>query len=92
MSAAVEVTITGRVQGVMFRDSARRKAASLGLVGIVQNKEDGSVFLCAEGEKKGLDELAAYLRKGPMLARVDDIKVKEVEANGRYTDFSIVYD
>jgi len=47
----LKVTIYGLVQGVFFREAAKRKARELSLVGFVKNQEDGAVYLEAEGEK-----------------------------------------
>jgi acylphosphatase len=76
---------------VMFRDFTRRKARALGLVGEVENKEDGTVSVVAEGEKEKLEALVAHLKQGPLLARVDDVAVEWVEPSGAFGSFSIRY-
>lgn len=65
--------ISGRVQGVFFRDSTRRKAEQLGLAGYAVNCSDGTVEVVARGESEPLDRLAAWLSGGPRAARVDDV-------------------
>jgi len=65
--------ITGRVQGVFFRVSTQRQARRLGLTGYAVNRPDGSVVVAARGEGEALDELAAWLEKGPPAARVDQV-------------------
>ena len=52
----LKISITGRVQGVFFRDSARMEANRLGVAGFARNEPDGSVYIEAEGEKDALDE------------------------------------
>jgi acylphosphatase len=62
--------IRGRVQSVGFRDATLREGRRLGLRGWVRNCGDGTVEVVAEGEGPALDQLEAFLRLGPPLARV----------------------
>lgn len=91
MQTAIEAIITGRVQGVMFRDFTRRKALSLKLVGEVENLENGSTRVYAEGEEERLEMLVRALKKGPILARVDNVEFKFVKPKGNLSSFNIVY-
>ena len=63
-------TVTGRVQGVFFRDSTRRVAESLSLVGHAINLSDGSVEVLACGDRDALASLEEWLHEGPPLASV----------------------
>lgn len=74
--------VSGRVQGVFFRDSCRREAARLGVAGWVTNRDDGDVELVAEGEPAAVDALLAWARRGPARARVDALQVSEEEPGG----------
>lgn len=74
--------VTGRVQGVFFRGSTRRVASRLGIAGHAINKPDGSVEVLACGSDSALDEMAAWLAKGPTGARVDDVTVEEEPDTG----------
>ena len=65
--------ISGRVQGVWFRESTRRKALELGLTGSATNLADGRVEVLAEGPDTILDELAEWLQKGSPMARVAEV-------------------
>jgi acylphosphatase len=85
----VEVVITGRVQGVFYRKSARDEAERLGLKGEVRNLPDGSVELIAEGEQAVLEELIAWCRRGPPLARVEEVSVRWLEAIGGLHTFRV---
>lgn len=78
----VRAQVTGRVQGVMFRDSCRREAERLGVVGWVRNEPDGSVMLEAEGDAGAVDRLVAWCRGGPPGARVTDVSTREVPTTG----------
>jgi acylphosphatase len=80
--------IHGLVQGVGFRYSVISAARELGLDGFVENRPDGSVYVEAEGSPAMLDRLEAYLRRGPRLARVEQVKVERMDATGEFDGFS----
>ncbi|MEJ8568984.1 acylphosphatase [Elongatibacter sediminis] len=69
--------VTGRVQGVWFRASTRREAERLGLSGRAVNLADGSVEVVAAGPQAALDALAAWLRRGPPMARVESVDAED---------------
>ena len=78
----IMATIRGRVQGVGFRNAVAKKAKSIGLSGWVCNQEDGSVYCEARGTDSQLELLISYLKKGPILSRVDSVDiVKENDAD-----------
>jgi len=72
---SVRILVTGRVQGVGFRQSARRRAHQLGLQTTAINREDGSVLLETTGPSDIVEQLIAWAHNGPELARVDDVTV-----------------
>jgi acylphosphatase len=82
--------VSGRVQGVGYRAFTRSKAKLLGLKGFVRNLPDGRVEVYAEGKEDALKELLNYLRKGPVLARVDRVEYEFVEPRGEYEDFIVL--
>ena len=73
MAQTISIHITGKVQGVFYRQSTREKAVSLGLTGTVRNNPDGSVTVVASGDKELLDELVSWCRQGPPSARVNNV-------------------
>ena len=73
MSSARRYLVSGRVQGVFFRESTRRAAAPLGLDGWAINLPDGRVEVVASGSPDALAQLREYLQHGPRWARVDDV-------------------
>jgi DNA ligase D-like protein (predicted 3'-phosphoesterase) len=79
---AVRALVSGAVQGVGFRESTRRRARKLGVLGWVRNEDDGTVAVHAEGERGALDELVAFLRKGPRGAKVRDVELDDVRTEG----------
>jgi len=86
----IELHIFGRVQGVLFRQAARRHAEKLGLTGWIRNENDGSVHAVAEGGSAELEQFLDWCRSGPPLARVDRIAVEKREATGEFSDFRIL--
>jgi acylphosphatase len=73
----INITLTGRVQGVGFRNAAKRQAIVLGINGFVENNYDGSVYIEAEGNNLELDEFVNWCWEGPTFAQVDDVKIIE---------------
>ena len=65
--------IFGHVQGVGFRASLAHEAAHLGINGWVRNRRDGSVEALIFGEEAALDRLILWAKKGPAMARVDQL-------------------
>ena len=83
--------ITGRVQGVGFRWWVRRHADGLGLTGWVMNDNDErSVELVAEGAVDALDELERLVSRGPPGALVDAVERRREPASGEFDGFGIV--
>jgi acylphosphatase len=76
--------ISGRVQGVWFRDSLRRLAESLGVAGWARNRSDGSVELWAEGPADAVGKLLDYAREGPPRAVVEHVDVETASAAGHH--------
>ena len=67
------LVVHGRVQGVFFRDTARRRAGDLGVAGWITNSPDGTVEAVVEGEPDAVDAMARFCREGPEGARVDHV-------------------
>lgn len=74
--------VTGKVQGVWFRESTRREAERLGLAGHAMNLADGSVEVVAAGGEAELAALAAWLQSGPPMARVDAVAAEDHPDSG----------
>ncbi len=91
MIKRIECVVYGRVQLVMYRDFATRKAKSLGIVGSVRNMDDGKVFVIAEGEEEMLTTYIKKLQKGSVLSHVEQVTVVWSEPQGVFTNFTIVY-
>jgi acylphosphatase len=76
------VTVQGRVQGVFFRDSVRRRAQSHSVAGWVTNRTDGTVEAVFEGSPDDVQRLVDFAKTGPRQAEVDDVDVREEEPEG----------
>ncbi len=85
------VLISGKVQGVGFRNFTQLNASQLGVTGYAKNLANGKVEVLAEGDKAQLDALVALLRKGPRYARVDSLEIDERTFTGEYKSFGIRY-
>ena len=87
--SAAEILIEGRVQGVGYRDYARRRASGLGLEGWVANLRDGRVRLRAEGQRGQIEALVRALEQGPPLSRVAKVDVRWVAPAGTFAGFDV---
>ena len=76
---AVRAVVTGRVQGVGFRWSARRAAERIGVAGWVRNEAGGVVEAHIEGPDERVDAMLAWLARGPDGADVHDVDVQEAK-------------
>ncbi|MDG2205152.1 MAG: acylphosphatase [Alphaproteobacteria bacterium] len=74
---ALHVIISGRVQGVWFRDWTKQQASSLGLTGWVRNRRDGTVEAIFQGDAADIDAMLNACWQGPPAASVADIRVAD---------------
>ncbi|MDD8019826.1 MAG: acylphosphatase [Acidobacteriota bacterium] len=91
MKARLHAYISGRVQGVAFRFFAQHEARLLGLTGWVRNLDDGRVEVMAEGEGQWLEQFLAELKRGPRLARVENLEITWEEFRDEFSDFSVEF-
>lgn len=89
MLRQIECIISGRVQTVLYRDFARRRARHFGLVGIVENLPDGTVHVVAQGDESELHYYLEDLKRGSMFSRVDAVDEKWGNAEQAFSDFTI---
>ena len=76
------VVVHGRVQGVFFRDSTRRRAEAAGVAGWVANRPDGTVEAVLEGDADAVESLVRWLHDGPRGAGVERVEVEDGEPEG----------
>jgi acylphosphatase len=76
------VVVRGRVQGVFFRDSTRRRAQSRGVAGWVTNRPDGAVEAVFEGDSEAVESMLRFVREGPGRADVGEVDVIDEQPEG----------
>jgi acylphosphatase len=76
------VVVSGRVQGVFFRDTMRRRAEAAGVAGWVRNTPEGVVEAVFEGDPEAVDGLVEFSRRGPSRAEVASVDVTEEQPEG----------
>ena len=90
-SKRVHLLISGRVQGVYFRQSMMETAEKNNVVGWVQNLPDNKVEAMLEGNDTNVDAVIEWAYFGPAGAAVDDLKITEENHVGEFSDFEIRY-
>jgi acylphosphatase len=78
----VRVVVSGRVQGVFFRDACREAARAEGLAGWVRNRGDGAVEVELEGPQAAIERVVAWCHDGPPRARVEHVDVTPIPTVG----------
>ena len=91
MTVRAHIKVTGRVQGVCYRQSTREMAGGLGLCGWVRNLPDGSVEALFEGPRPLVEQAVAWCRQGPPRAAVDEVVVTWLDGPGECAGFAIRY-
>lgn len=86
---AAHVMVSGRVQGVFFRQSTRREARQRNLYGWIRNLKDGRVEVFLQGEEESVNSLIDWLWTGPPSAEVSGLESDTVEIDPNIQDFLI---
>lgn len=73
----LNIKVSGFVQGIFFRLTAKKEAEKLGIRGFARNEPYGSVYIEAEGEKDKLDEFIKWCHDGPEAANVEKVEISE---------------
>jgi acylphosphatase len=90
MKIHLNISVSGKVQGVFFRASTKSKAEELGLKGIVRNLKDGTVFIEVEGEETVLAEFLKWCWKGSIASKVTKVDSTAGEIKD-YSDFTVLH-
>jgi acylphosphatase len=85
----VHVFVSGRVQGVFFRQNTRLKAETLGVRGWIRNLGDSRVEAVFEGEAVAVNNIVEYCHHGPSSAKVENVEVHHEKYCGDFFDFQI---
>lgn len=86
------VLVSGKVQGVFYRENTRKTAEKLGVAGWVKNLRDGRVEAVFEGEKPVVEKMVNWARKGPIWAKIEALDVVWEDYTGEFNSFEIRYD
>jgi len=85
MKTTRHLVITGRVQGVWYRESMRLEAERLGVTGWVRNRHDGVVEAVVQGEEATVEAIIAWAWEGPPAAEVENIESSPTD--GHFSSF-----
>ena len=87
----IHIFVTGRVQGVFFRQSTKVMAIKNNVKGWVRNLDDGRVEIVAQGETQDIDNLAHWCKTGPANSRVDEFELSEENVTDEFENFEVRY-
>jgi acylphosphatase len=86
----VKMIVSGLVQGVGFRRLSRKRARSVGLTGMVWNREDNTVEIEAQGNEETINGFIKWTHYGVPNARVENVETSEIALAENETEFRIV--
>ena len=87
----VRLFVTGRVQGVFFRQSLKAKSIQNDVFGWVKNLQDGRVECLLEGNEKNISVLVKWANSGPANAIVENVEVHNERFDNEFTKFDVLY-
>lgn len=87
---SASIRVSGKVQGVWFRDYVRKESIKLNLNGWVRNNKDGSVSVEVEGDKQIIKDLIEKIKIGTPMSEVKDVSIEWREFENKYKSFKIV--
>lgn len=81
--------MSGKVQGVYYRQNTMQKAQELGIFGWVRNLSDGRVEAVMEGSKVNIDKMLTWCKEGPLEAKVEEVKIIDEVYQNEFLTFDI---
>jgi acylphosphatase len=87
----VRLFVTGRVQGVFFRQSLKAKSIQNDVFGWVKNLQDGRVECLLEGNEENISVLVEWANSGPANAIVENVEVHNEKFDNEFTKFDVLY-
>ena len=87
----IRVFVTGKVQGVFFRQALKVKAKQNNVFGWVRNLKDGRVEALLEGPDENVNVLVEWCHGGPANARVEDVEIKNEKFSNEFSKFDVLY-
>lgn len=91
MAQRIRLFVTGKVQGVFFRQALKVMARKNGVCGWVRNLKDGRVEAVLEGEDIGVSKVVEWAHAGPANARVEDVEIRNENHAGEFSKFDVLY-
>ena len=86
----IHIFVSGKVQGVYYRQNALQKAQELDIFGWVRNLSDGRVESVMEGSKANIEKMLAWCKEGPLDAKVKEVKIIDEEYKNEFSTFDII--
>ena len=90
-SKRIRIIVTGKVQGVFFRQALKVMAKKNDIFGWVKNLKDGRVEAVLEGAEEKVSRLVEWSHGGPANARVEDIEIHNEKFSGKFSKFDVLY-
>ena len=87
----VRIFVTGKVQGVFFRQALKIKAKQNNVFGWVRNLQDGRVEAILEGQDENVNVLVEWCHGGPANARVEDVDIRSEKYSNEFSNFEVLY-
>ena len=89
--ARLRVFVSGKVQGVYYRQNTMETAKKYGVTGWVRNLPDSRVEAVFEGDSINVDKVIEWCKEGPPRAEVQGIEIKSEDYKGEFSDFVVSY-
>jgi len=87
----IRIIVTGKVQGVFFRQALKVMAKKNDVFGWVKNLENGRVEAVLEGDEEKINRLVEWSHGGPANARVEDVEIHNEKFSGEFIKFDVLY-
>ena len=87
----IRIFVTGKVQGVFFRQALKVMAKKNNVYGWVKNLKDGRVEAVLEGDEEKVSRLVEWSHGGPANARVEDVEIRNEKFIGEFSQFDVLY-
>jgi len=87
----VHLLVSGKVQGVFFRQALKVIAKNNNVLGWVRNLKDGHVEAVLEGDNKSINSVIEWIRIGPANSRVDHIELQKNKKKNEFSIFEVLY-
>ena len=87
----IRIFVTGKVQGVFFRQALKVMAKKNDIFGWVKNLKDGRVEAVLEGDEEKVSRLVEWAHGGPANARVEDVEIRNEKSTGEFSKFDVLY-